>query len=317
MPAPMRLDTDCQHCLALVSPKAANASLHEEALRAFAETGGAIATVSCAEDLASALAKAQVDRHDRLIVVGGDGSVSCAVNALRKAALDVELALIPAGTGNDFARALDLPVDDIEAAWKVALAGKSRPVDVVELPGAQPRWFLNTITAGFGGRQAAEAASDQKSTLGKIAYWLAAAAQLGDMPEFDVGLHVGGQRLSIQCLGFWLANGRYTGGGFPVAPEAMIDDGLLDVVVVPTMSAWELIAAGIDLTLIGAEQSDRILTFRTRSLQITAAQEIPMSIDGDPANHSSLECHVLRHALRIIAGNDVPAEGSGVAASEK
>ena len=69
--------------------------------------------------------------------------------------------------------------------------------------------------------------------------------------------------------------------------------------------------------LVGAEQSDRLLTFRTAKLTVAAAQQIPLSIDGDPADCQSLECHVLRHALRIIAGNNDPAEGSGVAASEK
>jgi diacylglycerol kinase family enzyme len=92
---------------------------------------------------------------------------------------------------------------------------------------------------------------------------------------------------------------------------------MIDVVVVPSMPVLDLVAAGIDVTLFGAEQSERVLTFRTAQLQVLAAREIPLSIDGDPENRAALECHVLRHALRIIAVNNVPAEGSGVAASEK
>jgi YegS/Rv2252/BmrU family lipid kinase len=313
----LEFNTDCGRCLALVSAKAGNAAVHGEALDAFANAGGGIAKVECPDDLKAALELVQAKQHERVIVVGGDGSISCAINALKQAELDLELAIIPAGTGNDFARTLDLPIDDVQAAWTTALTGQPRPVDVVEVGGPRPRWFLNVVTGGFGGRQAAEAASDQKSALGKIAYWLAAAAQLGDMPEFDVQLKAGEHSLSIQCLGFWLANGRYTGGGFPVAPEAQVDDGKLNVVVVPSMSALDLIGAGLDLTLIGAERSDRVLTFCTADLVVSAKQPIPLSIDGDPENVTSLECHVLRHAFRIIAGNNVPAEGSGVAAVEK
>ena len=89
------------------------------------------------------------------------------------------------------------------------------------------------------------------------------------------------------------------------------------MVVVQSLPAIDFLAGAIDWTLMGAEQSDRILTFRTADLAVAAAQPIPLSIDGDAADSQSLECHVLRHALRIIAGNNNPAEGSGVAAGEK
>jgi diacylglycerol kinase (ATP) len=317
MSALLRPDSICQGSLALVSPAAANVSLHEELLGAFERCGGAVVVASNKCELIEAIKAANAQHRSRLIVVGGDGSLSCVVNALQATAADYEIGIVPAGTGNDFARSLRLPVDDPALAWEVALNGAVRAVDLVELKGNQPGFFVNAVTAGFGGRQAGEIAAEQKPALGKLAYWLAAITQLGDMPEFDLRVSANGQALSIRCFGFWVANGRYTGGGFPVAPEALLDDGMLDVVVVPSMPALELLAAGVDLTLVGAEQSDRLLTFRTANLTVAAAQQIPLSIDGDPADCQSLECHVLRHALRIIAGNNDPAEGSGVAASEK
>lgn len=307
----------CRHALAIVSPGASNAGLQEDALHVFQSAGGVLASLSSPADLPEALSLALSDGRNRLIVVGGDGTISCVVDALLAGSHDFTVGVVPAGTGNDFARSLDLPIDDIDAAWSIALGGQPRPIDVVQLNGAHPRWFINAITAGFGGRQAAEAASDHKSALGKVAYWLAAATQLGEMPEFDVRISARSQDVSVRCLGFWLANGRSTGGGFPIAPAASLDDGMLDVVVVPSMSALELVAAGIDLTLLGAEQSDRVWTFRTAGLAIEASQELPLSIDGDPWNCSRLECHVLQKAVRIMVDKNVPAAGSGVAASEK
>jgi len=317
MSAPLRPNSICQRSLALVSPKAANVSLHEELLSAFERSGGVVVVTSRRCELVEAIRAADTQRRSRLIVVGGDGSLSCIVNALGSTSADYEIAIVPAGTGNDFARSLMLPVDDPALAWEVAITGAARPADLVELSGNLTRLFVNAITAGFGGRQTSEIAAEQKSAFGKVAYWLAAFTQLGDMPEFDVRLRTRDVEQSVRCLGFWLANGRYAGGGFPIAPEASLDDGMLDVVVVPSMPALDLIAAGVDLTLVGAEQSDRLLTFRTADLAVATAQQIPLSIDGDPADCQSLECHVLRHALRIIAGNNDPAEGSGVAASEK
>lgn len=317
MPVPLRPNSACQRSLALVSPKAANISVHEELLGSFERSGGAVMVTSNRCDLLEAIKAADAQNRNRLIVVGGDGSLSCVVNALGATLADYEIAIVPAGTGNDFARSLMLPVDDPALAWDVAINGAVRAVDLVELKGHQPRFFVNAVTAGFGGRQAGEIAAEQKPTLGKLAYWLAAITQLSDMPEFDLRMSANGQALSVRCFGFWLANGQYTGGGFPVAPEALLDDGMLDVVVVPSMPALELLAAGVDLTLVGAEQSDRLLTFRAADLAVATAQQIPLSIDGDPADSQALECHVLGHALRIIAGNNDPASGSGVAANEK
>jgi YegS/Rv2252/BmrU family lipid kinase len=306
----------------LVSPQAANVSWHEELLGAFEQSGGAVVVTSSPGDLAQVLKTAASERRNRLIVVGGDGSISYVVNALGVASAedeisDYEIAIVPAGTGNDFARSLLLPIGDPALAWEVALNGASRLVDVVQFQGNQPKLFVNAITAGFGGRQAGEIAAEQKPALGKLAYWLAAMVQLGDMPEYELRVDANDQTLWTRCLGFWVANGRYTGGGFPVASAALLDDGMLDVVIVPSMPALELLAAGVDFTLVGAWQSERIFTFRAADLTIAVAQEIPLSIDGDPENCQSLECHVLRHALRIIAGADNPADGSGVAASER
>lgn len=317
MMTPGDKDAICQRSLAIVNAKSASAAAQDELLRAFEAAGGAVCSTSDQGELADVFGRAQAERRTRLIVVGGDGSLSCMVNALGPQSADYEIAIVPAGTGNDFARALLLPVDDPALAWEIALRGSPVPVDVVEMRGRKPSYFINTITGGFGGRQAADVAAEQKSSWGKIAYWLAAAIQLGDMPEFDLSLTADGREECIRCLGFWLANGRYTGGGFPVAPDALLDDGMLDLVVVPSMPVLELFAAGVDFTLIGPQESSRLMTLRTAELTLKTATPIPLSIDGDPVDCDALECHVLRHALRIIAGNIDPAEGSGVAADEE
>jgi diacylglycerol kinase family enzyme len=167
---------------------------------------------------------------------------------------------------------------------------------------------VNSITAGFGGRQAsADVDSAQKSSWGKISYWISALSKLGDMPEFDVRFSADGRQHEIRCLGFWLANGRYVGGGFPVAPTARIDDGLLDLVVMPSLPALDLIAAGVDFTVSGPEQAEQILTLRATRIELTTEPVAPLSIDGDPSDAGRLECNVLPGALRIVAGTLDPA----------
>lgn len=303
--------------LALVNPKSANSASQTELLQAFEQSGGAVHVTSNPRELQQTISDAAAERN-RLIMVGGDGSIAWTVNALGRAISEFELAVIPAGTGNDFARSLALPLDDPQLAWTVALQEQCQGVDLIELSGVEPQFFVNAVTAGFGLRQASEAAAEQKSSWGRIAYWLAAASQLGDMPQFDLTLRWEGEERLVPCLGFWLANGRYTGGGFPISSDALLDDGMLDVVVVPSMPVLELLSAGVDLTLAGPEYSDQILTFRTAELSLAAKPEMPLSIDGEPMNCGALECRVLEQVLRIAAGNLEPAlKDSGATVNEK
>lgn len=288
--------------LALVNPRSGSWSAHSEHLRWYEENGGSVSETGDEKSLAAALNAAASSGRQRLIIVGGDGSISRVVNTLGEDAARFELAIVPGGTGNDLARSLGLPIDDPAAAWDVALHGSPRAIDLVAYGGEKSGFFINGVTGGFGGSQASQVQGELKSSWGKVAYWLSAASQLAEMPEFDLSLQLDGRPESVRSLGFWLANGRTVGGGFTVAPSAMLDDGLLDVVVIPSLPALELLGASVELTLGDQENSGRILTFQTRTLSLAAATRVPLSIDGDACDTGSLECRVLSRMLRIIVG---------------
>jgi len=304
-----RRRTDLCRPLALVNPKSSACATHREFLPLIEEAGGVIHTTSSQQELARALVEAERGKYDRLVVVGGDGSVSRVVNAIGEDAADFELAVVPAGAGNDLARSLGIPVGDSAAAWDLALCGAAREVDAVSLRSDVYGYFVNGITAGFGGRQATLVDPEQKSYWGKIAYWLAALAKMGEMTEFDLLLTLDGQEQQIRSLGFWIANGRYVGGGFPVAPSALIDDGYLNLVVVPSLPTLDLLAAGVDFTWSGPDESDRILTFQATKIAAGIAPRVPLSVDGEPLEADALECHVLPGALKMVTGNVDPALG--------
>jgi diacylglycerol kinase (ATP) len=294
--------TQSGRSLALVNPHSGSAAAHGEYLRAFEDNGGRVCATSDDESLAAALVEAGTLGRRRLIIVGGDGSISRVVNALGDDAAGFELAIVPAGTGNDLARSAGIPIEDPVAAWDLAVRGDARPIDVVALRGDAKGYFLNSITGGFGGSQAAQLPSELKSSWGKISYWLSAASQLVEMPEFDLLLKLNGQEHIVRCLGFWFANGRTVGGGFTVAPTALLDDGLLDVVVIPSLPPLELVGASVDFTLGEQENSGRILTFQTDRLVFAAAPQVPLSVDGEPCSASHLECDVLSKMLNLVVG---------------
>ena len=302
-----------RRALALLNSQASTSGTQVEWLQLFEESGGLVLTTSNATELSQAFVEAERQQRSRLIIVGGDGSISRVANELGCDTERFELALVPAGTGNDLARSLGIPIDDPAQAWNIALNGLARPIDMIAIGGTERR-FVNVATAGFGGRQAAEAAREQKSYLGQLAYWLSAAMQLGDMPEYEVLFTIDGQAQTLRCVGFWIANGRYVGGGFPAAPHAIIDDGLLDIVAIPAMPALELLTAGVDFALLGPEQSEWIVNLRAAQMSVTTIPKIPLSIDGEPYKTDALECHVLPKALRVVVGALSPAVSSGVAA---
>jgi YegS/Rv2252/BmrU family lipid kinase len=287
----------------LANRQAGSFGMHHAFYDAAATKGARLLELGDENDWSRAMAGLEREPPERVVLVGGDGSVSRLVAALAQRNLDCEIAVIPAGTGNDLARSLGLPVDDPAAAWRLAEHGSASRVDRVCLSGDLNDWFINCITAGFGGRQAADIPRDQKSNWGRIGYWLSALTQLGDMPEYALSFEADGRQEEIRCLGFWIANGRYVGGGFPVAPAAVLNDGFMDLVVIPALPMLELLAAGLDTLVVGPEQSDHILTFRTSHLRLLVEPEAPLSVDGELRKARELECRVLPRSVRMVTGS--------------
>jgi diacylglycerol kinase family enzyme len=202
-----------------------------EAARAVLASAGPVEVVSTGtpEELDRALDSCG-DR--RLVVAGGDGSLHLAVSRLRARGelADRPIALVPMGTGNDLARALDLPLDPADAA-RLVLPGRHAPIDL--LADDADGIVVNAVHVGLGA-EAAESAGRLKPLLGLLAYPLGAVF---------AGLRSTGWRLRVEVDGTVLAddhrrtlmvgigNGPSIGGGTPLLPGALPDDGLLDVVV--------------------------------------------------------------------------------------
>jgi len=173
-----------------------------------------------------------------IVAVGGDGTWGNVADRLVASGRDdVALGLLPNGTGNDFGRTLGLDPMDAEAAVRTLAAGRTRSVDVglLETPSApehdpgrmRPRHFLNLIGFGFD-IAVIDAAARARLLRGELLYKVTALQQLFRFPGFraeigtDDGTPRGGEHLMLT-----ISNGRFFGGGFPIAPEAQADDGLL------------------------------------------------------------------------------------------
>lgn len=166
----------------------------------------------------------------RLVVAGGDGSLHLTVTRLRARGELAErpIALVPLGTGNDLARALDLPLDAADAA-RLVLSGRPQPMDL--LVDDADGIVVNAVHVGVGA-EAAQSAGRLKPVLGLLAYPLGAVFAGLRSTGWDLRVEVDGELLSSgRTLMVGVGNGRSIGGGTCLLPGACPDDGLLDVVV--------------------------------------------------------------------------------------
>jgi diacylglycerol kinase (ATP) len=243
----------------------------------------------------------------RLIVAGGDGTLSRVVNALGPGLSEFELAILPLGTGNDLARSVGVPVDSLQRAWSVAVEGEVTPMDVVRTSNGRSSYLVNAATAGFGGKVSTDVQSEDKNRWGALAYWITAFSRFVELEEFQLRLDLDDRSISLPTYGLAIANGRYVGGGFPVAPEAWVDDGMLDITTIPVLPTLDLLAVGIDFMLGTHHAANTVSTYRSSFVRIHAEPDMPFSLDGEPTRSFDATFETLPRALRLVKGPDAVA----------
>lgn len=257
---------------------------------------GRVELVTGADEMAGAVV--DVGRRGRpLAVVGGDGTVNLAVNALFAAGIDVpSLGILPSGTGCDLLRTFGIP-QDIEAAAAHLRGDATYRIDVGILEGGWGiRRFVNVAQAGAGAA-AAETAPRLPRWMGGTRYPLAFAARLPRFPGCEVRLADGWEH-SGPALAVIIANAQFFAKGWNVAPRAMLVDGELDVQVI---SARKRDAPALVPKIVrGVHLSDRSVRRRSvASLRLESDVPWPVECDGDLLGTTPLRASVLAGALTL------------------
>lgn len=191
-------------------------------------------TGTTAEASARETAAAVADGAERVIVVGGDGLVHLAVQAV--AGTTTTLGIVPVGTGNDFARGLDtIPEEPVEAT-RVAL-GDARPIDAIRTDAG---WVASVATAGFSG-DVNDRANRLRFPTGASRYTVATMLELPTLTSRPVTVDVDGERHEFDATLIAVANTGWFGGGMHIAPDARPDDAMLEVTVVADVGRLELL----------------------------------------------------------------------------
>lgn len=265
--------------------------------------------------LAEVLERVRREKFQRLILAGGDGTLSRVVNQAMPSSADFEWGLIPTGTGNDLARSIGILGEPMEDVWEWMLTRPASTIDAIQVSNGKSQFVLNAVTGGFGGIVSTDVSSEDKRRLGSIAYWYTAFSRLAALEEFHVRLEMDSDTLELKTNGLAIANGRYVGGGFPVAPNASLVDGMLDVVTVPALPTLELLAAGVDYTLGRQHHPERVQAYRSSRVNVHAEPELPYSLDGEPTQSIDATFEIVPHFLPLVCGPDAPAMKVAKAAS--
>jgi diacylglycerol kinase (ATP) len=235
-----------------------------------------------------------------IVAAGGDGTLNEVVNGIGENLGAASVGLIPLGTGNDFARTIGVPAD-VDAAIELIHRGRTRAVDLVRVTSDEVRYFVNVSAGGFSGLVDEKMTPEMKKTWGPLAYLRGAAAALSELRAYQTTLAFdNAESLRIELYNVVVANGRYVAGGTLIAPDASVDDGLLDVVLIPKRSAAELALVGAQIAL-GAHLSNSAIIFRRASkLTVNSKPGMWFNVDGELVGNEPARFEIVPRALNFI-----------------
>ncbi|PYJ38398.1 MAG: lipid kinase YegS [Verrucomicrobia bacterium] len=240
---------------------------------------------------------------DLLVAAGGDGTLNEVVRGLMALSTDARpvLGVVPLGTANDFATGCDIPRDPHEAL-ALCMEGEGVPIDVGK---ANEHWFLNAASVGFGAEVTATTPPELKRLLGPAAYTVMGAILAMNPHQYHGRLILPDREITGSGPVAIVGNGRQTGGGMQVAPRARIDDGLLDVLVVRHIPPTALLTAARELQELSAD-GEYISYWQTPWAEVYPDESIPVNLDGEPVQFSSVRYEAVPRAIRLIVPPNCP-----------
>ncbi|HEY72565.1 MAG TPA: diacylglycerol kinase family lipid kinase [Thermoflexia bacterium] len=248
--------------------------------------------------------QAASDGFEIIVAAGGDGTTHEVVNGLMAVAGDGvagTLGVIPVGSGSDFANTVGIP-PDLKGACRRLAHGQTRIVDVcrVAVDDQSPRYFDNTVNVGFGGRVTYEALK-VKWVRGMALYLPVVLKTIFLSQSPQMTIEYGNQKLEFPAMMVCVANGAREGGGFFTAPNALPDDGLLDLCIVQEIGKMAMLAL-VPRFMDGSHVNHEAVTMtRTKRVIISSPDDLIAHADGEMlcTDAHRLEFEILPQRLQV------------------
>ncbi len=232
---------------------------------------------------------------DLIVAVGGDGTVNSVAAATFRTGLP--LGLIPAGTANDLARTLGLPLDPAEAA-RVIAAGRLKAIDLGDVNGT---FFFNVASLGLSVKLADKLSGVSKRRWGRLGYLWALVRALAEARPFHAAITgEDGHTILVKTLQIAVGNGRHYGGGMVVEQGADINDGQLDLYSLEFKAVWKLMTIAGSFPAGRHGLSPEVRTLRGRQFEIATRRVRPINMDGEVLGATPAVFTVHPDAIRMI-----------------
>lgn len=294
----------------ILNGKSAGDDAVREAVQALRDAGVALDVRVTWEggDAERYVAEAIADGVGTIIAGGGDGTLSEVVTTLahRGEAADAlpVLGLLPLGTANDFATAAGICAAP-DVALRLVRDAPAAAIDLLKLQAnGDTHWVANLASGGFGTEVTTETHEGLKKWLGGLAYVLTGLSRLGRIEPLRARLHGPDFEWEGEFIALGIGNGRQAGGGQALCPDALIDDGLLDVTIVPPLEGELLATFGTAMTEGKVAALDDVAVRRQLQwIEIDAADALTLNLDGEPveAGHFRIDCVPKRLRMQLPA----------------
>ncbi len=247
---------------------------------------------------AIAIARAAAEQgYDVVCAMGGDGTVNEVINGI--AGTGATLAVIPVGTGNDFASALGVPKGDVAAACRILARGQKRPMDLCRV---NERYFASSFGAGFDAR-VTKAANERFKRYGGIwTYIFAVMSVIWSFRPSPMRITVDGREIAASPLLIAVTNWKSYGGGMYICPGAEIDDGLFDVCIVDNVPILKFLYS-FPRVIRGAHVGMReVEMLRARSVHIACSRVETYHVDGEVFEADDMELALVPGGIDVVCG---------------
>jgi len=244
-----------------------------------------------ATEIARDLAKKE---RDRIIVLGGDGTISEVVNGVL--GTTIELGMICVGTGNDIARSLGIPYNNLKASLGVILAGRTKMVDIgMEVD----RCFVSALGIGLAANIAARV-NKMKTLKGPTSFFVAAYQATVALESLPLCLTLDSKKMEVECVAVLIQNSCYCGGGLLLAPQASMTDGLLDVVVVEKISRTELMFNFPRIYQGKHLGHPKFRIYQAKNISIESLTKVDKMFDGDLFGKTPVRARIAESSVRMV-----------------
>ena len=252
---------------------------------------------------AEAIGDARAAKVTCIVAGGGDGTINEVFATAYDAGLPEQcsLGILPLGTANDFAHATSVPVQDLTAALRLAAGTPPRWIDTGLLNGKP---FINLVSGGFGSRVTVETDPELKRHLGGLAYVLTGISRFAELSANRGSFRAEGFSWKGPFVALAIGNGRQAGGGVPLCPDALLDDGLLDLMILPELDRAARLDAFSHLLREGAAAvRTQLVTARSAWIEYESENDLNVNLDGEPMLVKQFRVECRRRVLPVHLGD--------------